>query len=167
MNNFHNLNSYLLFFNSKFDILLVITFPHEKLFVHVTIFYFSTHNEDEITAETNMDRLLLGRSHNKYHLSALTTSLALLVLLFFVLLTSVTAIWIIWLELALIDDPWVVQLFQVLILDLLSVFGLLDLNPFLVLQLIPDVVTINCPDMVDNLLPSCPHLICSPFLAIF
>ena len=54
-----------------------------------------------------------------------------------------------------------------LILDLLSVFGLLDLNPFLVLQLIPDVVTINCPDMVDNLLPSHSYLICSPFLTIF
>ena len=55
---------------------------------------------------------------------------------------------------------------QVLILDLLSVFGLQYLDPFLIIQLITDVLTINCPDMVDDLLPSCLHLICSPFLAI-
>ena len=42
---------------------------------------------------------------------------------------------------------------RVLILDLLSVFGLLYLDPFLVLKLIPDVVTINCPNMVDKYSP--------------
>ena len=55
---------------------------------------------------------------------------------------------------------------QVLILDLLRVFRLRDLDPFLVLQLITDVVTINHPNMVDDLLPSRPNLIYSPFLAI-
>ena len=56
---------------------------------------------------------------------------------------------------------------QVLILDLLSVFGLRDLNPFLVLKLFTDVMTINIPDMVDDLLPSYPHLIYRYFLDIF
>ena len=46
---------------------------------------------------------------------------------------------------------------QVLILDLLRVFRLRDLDPFLVLQLITDVVTINHPNMVDDLLPSRPN----------
>ena len=55
---------------------------------------------------------------------------------------------------------------QVIILELLSVFGLRDLGPFLVLQLITDVVTINRPYMVDYILPSLPHLICSPLLDI-
>ena len=55
---------------------------------------------------------------------------------------------------------------QVLILDQLSVLGLRYLDPFLVLQLITDVMTINHPNMVDNILPSCHHLICSPFLDI-
>ena len=55
---------------------------------------------------------------------------------------------------------------QVIILDLLSVFGLRNLDTFLVLQPITDVVTINSPDMFDSLLPSCLHLICSPFLVI-
>ena len=55
---------------------------------------------------------------------------------------------------------------QVLILDLLIVFRLRDLDPFLVLQLITDVVTINCSDMVDDLLLSSPNLICRSFLAI-
>ena len=54
-----------------------------------------------------------------------------------------------------------------LILDLLSMIRLQDLDPFLVLQLITDVVTINLPDMVEDLLSSRPRLICSPFLAIF
>ena len=51
-------------------------------------------------------------------------------------------------------------------LDLLSVFGLRNLDTFLVLKPITDVVTINYPDMVDNILPSLPHLICILFLAI-
>ena len=53
-----------------------------------------------------------------------------------------------------------------LILDLLSVFRLQGLDPFLVLQLSTDFVTINFPDMVDGLPSSCPHLTCSPFLYI-
>ena len=53
------------------------------------------------------------------------------------------------------------------ILDLLSVFGLQDLDPFLVLQLITDVVTINFPDVVDDILPSRPCLLYSPFPDIF
>ena len=55
---------------------------------------------------------------------------------------------------------------QLIILDLLSVFGLRDLNPFLVLQLVIDAMTKNRPGMVDDLLPSRPHLICRPFLSI-
>ena len=55
---------------------------------------------------------------------------------------------------------------QVLTLDLMSAFGLRYLNQFLVLKLITDAVTINHPDMVDNILPSCARLICSPILAI-
>ena len=55
---------------------------------------------------------------------------------------------------------------QVLILDLMSVFGLRDLDTFLVLQLITEVVTINHPDMIDDIIPSRPHLICIPFMAI-
>ena len=55
---------------------------------------------------------------------------------------------------------------QVIILDLLSMFKLRDLDPFLVLQLITDVVTINCPDIVEYILPSCPNLIFSLFIAI-
>ena len=49
---------------------------------------------------------------------------------------------------------------------MMSMFGLRDLDPFLVLQLITDVVTINCYDMVDDLLLSSPNLICRSFLAI-
>ena len=55
---------------------------------------------------------------------------------------------------------------QVLIFYLLIMFGLRDIDPFLVLQLITDVVTINRPDMVEDLLPSLPHLICSPFISV-
>ena len=55
---------------------------------------------------------------------------------------------------------------QVLILDLLSVFGLRDIDPFLVLQIISDVLTTNRPDMADDILPGRPDLICSPFLSI-
>ena len=55
---------------------------------------------------------------------------------------------------------------QMLILDLLSVFELQDIDTFVVLKLITDVATINCPGMVDNLLPSLHHLIYSPFLDI-
>ena len=55
----------------------------------------------------------------------------------------------------------------VIILDLLSVFGLQDLDPFIVLQLVTDVRTINFPNVVDYLLPSRPCLIYSPFPGIF
>ena len=55
---------------------------------------------------------------------------------------------------------------QVLILELLSMFGLRDLDTFLVLKLITDVMAINRPDTVENIFPSSPHLICSPFLEI-
>ena len=48
----------------------------------------------------------------------------------------------------------------------MSMFGLQNLDLFLVLQLITDVVTMNRPGIVDNLLLSCPHFIYSPFLAI-
>ena len=48
----------------------------------------------------------------------------------------------------------------------MSVFGLQDFNPFFVLQLSTDVMTINLPHAVDNLLPSRPHLICILFLNI-
>ena len=75
------------------------------------------------------------------------------------------------LRLSILHYPWVMILellnsLQVIILDLLSMFKLRDLDPFLVLQLITDVVTINRPGMVDNLLPSLHHLIYSPFLDI-
>ena len=56
---------------------------------------------------------------------------------------------------------------QVIILDMLSVFGLMDIDPFLFLKLINNFVTINRPNLVDDLIPSHPHLICIPFLAIF
>ena len=55
---------------------------------------------------------------------------------------------------------------QVIILDMLSVFGLMDIDPFLFLKLINNFVTINRPNLVDDLIPSHPHLICIPFLAI-
>ena len=64
----------------------------------------------------------------------------------------------------LIPDPF--NSLQLLIFDLLSAFGLRDLDPFLVLQLITDSVTINFPNTVDNLLPSRPRLIYTPFLYI-
>ena len=62
--------------------------------------------------------------------------------------------------------PELFNYLQVLILELLSVFGLHNINTFLVLLLITDVITINCPDVVDNIFPSSPPLICIPFLAI-
>ena len=62
--------------------------------------------------------------------------------------------------------PELFNYIQVLILDLLSVFGFWYLNPFLVVQLSTDVVTINRPDMVENIIPSRPNFIYSPFLAI-
>ena len=55
---------------------------------------------------------------------------------------------------------------RVLIFVLLSMFGLWYLDPFLVLQLITDIATTNIPDMVDDILPRCPNLIYTPFLAI-
>ena len=64
----------------------------------------------------------------------------------------------------LIPEPF--NYLQVLILDLLSVLGLRDFDPFLVLKLITDAVTINRPGMVDNLLPSRNHFIYSPFISI-
>ena len=48
----------------------------------------------------------------------------------------------------------------------MSVFRLQDLNPFLVLQLITDFLTINFPNTVDGILPSCPHFIYIPLLSI-
>ena len=55
--------------------------------------------------------------------------------------------------------PELFNYIQVLILDLLSVFGFWYLNPFLVVQLSTDVVTINRPDMVEDIIPSRPHFI--------
>ena len=52
----------------------------------------------------------------------------------------------------LILEPF--KYLRVLILVLLSMFGLWYLDPFLVLQLITDVATTNIPDMVDDILPS-------------
>ena len=55
---------------------------------------------------------------------------------------------------------------QVPVLDLMSMFVLRYLDLFFVIQLITDVMTINRPGMVDDLIPSFPRLICSLFLAI-
>ena len=67
--------------------------------------------------------------------------------------------------------PWVMipgsfNSLWMIILDLLSVFGLQDIDPFIFMQLINDVVNINRPDMVDSILPSRPHFICSLFVSI-
>ena len=48
----------------------------------------------------------------------------------------------------------------------LCVFGFVDCNGLLVLQLIADVVSVYSTDVMDNLFPGCPHLVCCTLLAI-
>ena len=49
-------------------------------------------------------------------------------------------------------------------LYIFSVFRLGDGDRWFVLQFVSDIVTIDGDDTVDNLLPSCPHMVCFPFL---
>ena len=103
---------------------------------------------------------------HKSHWWEFPDSLALLCLLVFGMLPPATAIEFSGFNYPRVLIPDLFNSLQVLIIGLLSVLGLRYLDPFLVLQLITDVVTINCPDVVVNILPSHPHLICSYFLAM-